>query len=203
MQYEFRRIGDGRQAVLRETERAVTPFGGLAVLVELGRKMGVMEAVRERLPFRYRSNNASQPEHVLLSFWLAVAVGARRFSHLQMLRADRALQAMCGVRSFPTDDTVRNFFGRFGPAQIASFFPGALALVLCPTTGAHLLARSGLDRAPTLRPTGRRRAWLQPHAAQGPHAPGRCSPLSVTRSWCCTPGCERATRRIIVVRWSS
>lgn len=123
MQHEFRRIGDGRQAVLRETTRAVTPFGGLAVLVELVRKLGVMEAVRQRLPFQYRSNNASQPEHILLAFWLGVAAGARRFSHFQMLRADRALQALCGVRSFPADDTIRNFFRRFGPAQIAAFFP--------------------------------------------------------------------------------
>jgi hypothetical protein len=123
MQHEFRRIGDGRQAVLRETTRAVTPFGGLAVLLELARKLGLMEAVSERLPFQYRSNNASRPEHILLAFMLAVAAGARRFSHLQMLRADRALQALCGVRSFPTDDTVRNFFRRFGAAQIAMFFP--------------------------------------------------------------------------------
>jgi hypothetical protein len=123
MQYEFRRIGDSRQAVLRETTRAVTPFGGLAVLLELMRKMDVVTAVRERLPFQYHSNNASQPEHILLAFWLAVAAGARRFSHLQMLRVDRALQALCGVPSFPTDDTVRNFFLRFGPAQIATFFP--------------------------------------------------------------------------------
>jgi hypothetical protein len=123
MQHEFRRIGDGRQAVLRETTRAVTPFGGLVVLLELVRKLGVVAAVRERLPFQYCSNNASHPEHILLAFWLAVAAGARRFSHLQMLRADRALQALCGVRSFPTDDTVRNFFRRFGAAQVASFFP--------------------------------------------------------------------------------
>ncbi len=93
MQHEFRRIGDGRQAVLRETTRAVTPFGGLAVLLELLRKLGALEAIRTRLPFQYRSNNASPPEHILLAFWLAVAAGARRFSHLQMLRADRALQA--------------------------------------------------------------------------------------------------------------
>lgn len=123
MQAEFRRIGDGRQAVLRETTRAVTPFGGLVVLLELLRKLGTLEAIRERLPFQYRSNNASQPEHILLAFWLAVAAGARRFSHLQMLRADRALQAVCGVASFPSDDTVRNFFRRFGPAQVAQFFP--------------------------------------------------------------------------------
>lgn len=123
MQHELRRIGDGRQAVLRETKRAVTPFGGLVVLLELLRKMGAVEAVRERLPFRYRSNHGSRPEHILLAFWLGVVAGARRFAHLQMLRSDRALQELCGVRAFPTDDTVRNFFGRFGPAQIAQFFP--------------------------------------------------------------------------------
>lgn len=123
MHYEFRRIGDGRQAVLRETTRAVTPFGGLAVLLEVMRKMRLVESVRKLLPFQYRSNNASQPEHILLAFWLGVAAGARRFSHLQMLRADRALQALCGVRSFPSDDTVRNFFRRFGAGQIAAFFP--------------------------------------------------------------------------------
>jgi hypothetical protein len=131
MQHEFRRIGDDRQAVLRETSRAVTPFGGLAVLLELLRKMGAVTAIRERLPFQYRSNNASEPEHILLAFWLGVAAGARRFSHLQMLRADRALQALCGVRSFPSDDTVRNFFRRFGAAQIAAFFPALWRWFFC------------------------------------------------------------------------
>lgn len=124
MQHDSRRIADGRQAVLRETSRAVTPFGGLAVLIELLGRMDVLGAVRERLPFRYLSHNASRPEEILLAFWLAVASGARRFAHLQMLRVDRALQQWCGVRSFPTDDTVRNFFKRFGRGEIARFFPG-------------------------------------------------------------------------------
>lgn len=123
MHEEFRRIGDGRKGILRETDRAVTPFGGLAVLVELLGRLDVLRAVRERLPFTYRSNNASAPEHILLAFWLGVVAGARRFAHLQMLRADRALQELCGVRAFPCDDTVRNFFRRFGAAQVAAFFP--------------------------------------------------------------------------------
>ena len=67
MHYDFRRIGDGRQAVLRETTRAVTPFGGLVVLIELARKLELVGFVREHLPFRYRSNHASQPEHILLA----------------------------------------------------------------------------------------------------------------------------------------
>lgn len=122
MRYEFRRIGDGRQAVLRETKRAVTPFGGLVVLLELMRRHQLVEKVRELLPFRYASNRAIAPEHTLLAFWLGVAVGARRFAHLQMLRCDEALRSLCGVRALPSDDTVRNFFARFGPAQIEHFF---------------------------------------------------------------------------------
>lgn len=123
MQYETRRIADGGQVVFRETTRAVTPFGGLVVLLELMQRMRVLEAVRQFLPFQYRSNNASAPEHIMLAFWLAVATGARRFSHVQLLRADQALQRLCGVPRFPGDDTVRNFFQRFGPAEVARFFP--------------------------------------------------------------------------------
>jgi hypothetical protein len=123
MPHELRRIGDGRQAVLRETHRPVTPFGGLVVFVELLRKMKVVEAVEARLPFRYHSNNQSEPKHILLAFWLGVVCGARRFSQLQLLRYDRALEQLCGIGPFPCDDTVRNFFARFGPAQIAQFFP--------------------------------------------------------------------------------
>lgn len=123
MHHEFRRLGDGRQAVLRETCRAVTPFGGLVTVVELLRKMGALERVRVLLPFRYESNNRIAPEHTLLAFWLGVMAGARRFAHLQMLRCDVALRGLCGVAAFPGDDTVRNFFRRFGQAEVERFFP--------------------------------------------------------------------------------
>lgn len=123
MRHEIRRIGDLSQAVLCETHRAVTPFGGLVVLLELMRRHDLLGQVRASLPFAYTSNRAIAPEHTLLAFWLAVAAGARRFAHLQMLRCDRALQNLCGVRAFPGDDTVRNFFARFGRAQIEQFFP--------------------------------------------------------------------------------
>jgi hypothetical protein len=122
MQHEFRRIGDGRQAVLRETARAMTPFGGLAVLIEMLRQLDFLAAVRERLPFEYRSNNTIAPEHTFLAFLLGVAAGARRFAHLQMLRCDEALRQLCGFEAFPSDDTVRNFFRRFGQGEVQRFF---------------------------------------------------------------------------------
>ena len=91
MRHKFRRLGDGRQAILGETKRAVTPFGGL----------GVLEAVRERLPFSYRSPNAIGAAEILVSFWLSVSAGARRFSHVNLLRGDVALRHLLGWKRLP------------------------------------------------------------------------------------------------------
>jgi len=100
----------------------MTPFGGLAVLVELLRQVDFLRTVRQVLPFRYRSNHRTEPEYTFLAFLLGVAAGARRFAHLQMLRCDEALQQLCGLGPFPSDDTVRNFFRRFGHAEVQRFF---------------------------------------------------------------------------------
>jgi hypothetical protein len=41
----------GRKVELRETQRAVTPFGGLVVFFEFLRRIGYCEAVRQYLPW--------------------------------------------------------------------------------------------------------------------------------------------------------
>lgn len=38
--------------ILRETQRAVTPFGGIAVFVSFLDKIGFTEAVRKHMPIR-------------------------------------------------------------------------------------------------------------------------------------------------------
>jgi hypothetical protein len=96
MRWDFRRLGDDRPAVLRESARAVTPFGGLIVLVEFWRELGLLAAVRERLPFTYTSPNSIGAAETLLAFWLSVTAGARglRLPHRGALpaasRLDRA-----------------------------------------------------------------------------------------------------------------
>jgi hypothetical protein len=113
----------GGKVVLRETSRPVTPFGGLVVLVQLMKRLGVMGWVREHMPFTYRSPNSIDPAETLLAFWLAVSAGARRFAHVQGLRCDEALRRLCGITRMPGDDTVRNFFRRFEQGEIERFFP--------------------------------------------------------------------------------
>jgi hypothetical protein len=49
----------GRKVELRETPRAVTPFGGLVVFFEFLQQVGYGEAVRQHLPFRLTSPTRS------------------------------------------------------------------------------------------------------------------------------------------------
>ncbi len=47
--------------ILRETQRAVTPFGGIAVFISFLDKIGFVEAVRQHMPIRWRSPNYIDP----------------------------------------------------------------------------------------------------------------------------------------------
>jgi hypothetical protein len=47
--------------ILRETQRAVTPFGGIAVFVSFLDKIGFAEAVSKHMPIRWKSPNHIDP----------------------------------------------------------------------------------------------------------------------------------------------
>jgi len=112
----------GKKVVLRETRRAVTPWGGLSVFVEFLRQRGFGEQVRRHLPVAFRSPNAIDPAHTFTAFLVSVLAGARRFAHAGMLRGDRALHVLLGLERFPTDDTIRNLFRRFTQGMVYRCF---------------------------------------------------------------------------------
>src|SRR6476620_5830790 len=99
--------------ILRETSRAVTPFGGVAVLVAYLGKIGFVEKLRASMPICWRSPNQIEPAATFTAFLIAVLVGAKRFAHVNWLRGDRAIHALLGIDRFPSDDTIRNLFRRF------------------------------------------------------------------------------------------
>ena len=47
-----------KKVVLRQTPRAVTPFGGLSAFIEFLKRIGFAERVRQDLPFCLSSPNA-------------------------------------------------------------------------------------------------------------------------------------------------
>jgi hypothetical protein len=122
VQRKIRVLWGERKVILRQTARAVTPFGGLSVWVEFLGKIGYRQQVREHMPVHLRSPNAIAPEETFTAFLIAVLAGARRFAHTALLRADGALHALLGMKRFPTDDTIRNLFKRFRQGLVVQFY---------------------------------------------------------------------------------
>src|ERR1700724_2948395 len=108
--------------ILRETQRAVTPFGGIAVFVSFLSKIGFVEAVRQHMPICWKSPNHIDPSSTFTAFPVSVLVGARRFAHASLLRGDRALHVLPGLDRFPTDETIRNLFRQFGMGQVQRLY---------------------------------------------------------------------------------
>ncbi|MBK7926463.1 MAG: transposase [Bryobacterales bacterium] len=108
--------------IIRETQRAVTPFGGAAVFIAYLRKIDLAGKIGEHMPVRWRSPNHIDPTATFTSFLIAVLLGAKRFAHANWLRGDRALQALLGLQRFPSDDTIRNLFRRFTMGNVERLF---------------------------------------------------------------------------------
>jgi Transposase DDE domain group 1 len=110
------------RVILRETQRAVTPFGGMAVFIGFLQQIELLDQIRTHMPIRWRSHNRIDPAATFTAFLIAVLVGARRFVHANWLRGDRALHALLGMVRFPSDDTIRNLFRRFGMSEVHQLY---------------------------------------------------------------------------------
>lgn len=119
---EIAALLSGERVILRETQRAVTPFGGVAVFIAYLRKVGMVEQIRRHMPIVWKSPNRIDPTDTFVAFLMVVLVGAKRFAHAGLLRGDRALHALLGLRRFPTDETICNLFRQFGMGQVQRFF---------------------------------------------------------------------------------
>lgn len=156
---------------LRQTPRPVTPFGGLASFIAFLDQIGYARQLQTHLPWQLTSPNAIPLGHTLTAFIIGVVVGARRFAHTEMARADRALHALLGLARWPGADTVRSLFHRFTQPSLQSFWRPLWAWLL------------GLLRAPKegfcldLDSTVFQRSGTQQGAAKGynPRRPGRNS----------------------------
>jgi Transposase DDE domain group 1 len=119
---EFKPLFGGGKIKICDTLRAVTPFGGLSVLIEFFARIGLVEQLANRQFYQPKSANHYDPGQILVGFMLSVIAGAQRCAHANQLRADRALHALLGMRRFPSDDTLLNYFRRFSQAEVERFW---------------------------------------------------------------------------------
>jgi len=119
---EIAALLSSERLILRETKRAVTPFGGVAVFVSFLRKIDLAGEVRRHMPIRWKSPNQIDPTATFVAFLMTVLVGAKRFAHAAVLRGDQALHALLGMKRFPIDDTIRNLFRQFGMGHVQRLY---------------------------------------------------------------------------------
>ena len=119
---EITALLSGEWLILRETKRAVTPFGGVAVFFSYLRKIDLVGQLQRYMPIRWTSHNQIDPTTSFLAFLTSVLVGAKRFAHTALLRYDQALHALLGIRRFPTDDTIRNLFREFRMGDVQRLY---------------------------------------------------------------------------------
>jgi hypothetical protein len=122
MKTEGAQIFGGGKIWLQETDGALTAFGGLIVFLEFLNKIGFVRKVMECMPIQHHSPNSIPPAQTYVAFLISVAAGARRFAQTSWLRGDLALHNLLGIQRFPSDDTIRNLFLRFGMGEVQRFF---------------------------------------------------------------------------------
>jgi hypothetical protein len=119
---EIAALLSSERLILRETKRAVTPFGGVAVFVSFLQKIDLVGQLRRHMPVRWKSPNQIDPTATFVAFLMTVLVGAKRFAHAALLRGDQALHALLGIQRFPIDDTIRNLFRQFGMGHVQRLY---------------------------------------------------------------------------------
>jgi hypothetical protein len=173
---EITALLSGERLILRETKRAVTPFGGAAVFIAFLRKIDLAGQLRRHMPIRWTSHNQIEPTATFLAFLTAVLVGAKRFAHTAMLRGDQALQALLGMDRFPVDDTIRNLFREFRMGDVQQLYEplGEWQMERLPLRPDGHTFGPGFDGLRALRPAGGIAERTQPAQARPPQPP---SPL--------------------------
>ncbi len=119
---EIAALLSSERLILRETKRAVSPFGGVAVFISFLRKIDLVGQLQRHMPIRWKSHNQIDPTTSFLAFLTAVLVGAKRFAHATLLRGDQALHALLGIQRFPIDDTIRNLFREFRMGDVQRLY---------------------------------------------------------------------------------
>src|SRR3972149_41323 len=93
----------------------VTPHAGASVLIELGRRSGVMQAAERHLPAKRSAKGLGQGQ-LVESFVLLSALGGEGLDDFAHLRRDYGLAALVGYH-LPAAATARQWLGQVPHAE--------------------------------------------------------------------------------------
>src|SRR3974377_1398217 len=76
--------------ILRETQRSVTPLGGVTGFVAFLHKLGLVEKLRQHMPIQWKSPNHIDPTATFIAFLVAVLAGGSTLSPAHPVTGERA-----------------------------------------------------------------------------------------------------------------
>ena len=98
------------------TDREITPWGGMALMGRMLKKMDFQSALQGAgLPVQ-GSNRGYAPGQLIEQFLISVWCGANRFEHLEVTRHDEAIRRIFGYERMAGHKAFVRYFGKFRQA---------------------------------------------------------------------------------------
>lgn len=146
----------GRKVVLGDPDPTVTPAGGLVLIAELDRVLGVIDVVDETVGSIKKRRQGHGAGGVILALAESILVGGDFLCDVDTRRADTAGAAVRAVACPPASTTIIGLTKRFTPEQIlgleqanATLIARAWAVLPSKRREAVTMTRPTLDLDPT------------------------------------------------------
>ena len=142
MQRKSSPTGGATELAIEYTSKPVSGWGGLVSVFRFFDRLGVREVLAPVLPDGRCSPNQIPVLDIVLSLFVTVLTGGRRFAHVERVRGDEVVQAIVGARRLPSAMTLTRYFGGWVQAQVEQLVEGMwrwqLARLPAPALGAVL-----------------------------------------------------------------
>jgi len=109
---------------VRFTDKPITGWGGLVVISKWFWKVGVKEVVEETFgAFEPGSNRGYKPWELIISFIVAIYMGANRVAQIDLLRWDAPVRGMFALTRVPSASSLLRFFRKFNLKHVSVLMP--------------------------------------------------------------------------------
>lgn len=123
-------------------EEEVTPWAGVSLLIELGRKCGAMETAKRVLPPKKLPKGLTEDE-MAESFVVLSALGGECIDDMEQLRGDKGLPVILGYTP-PAPETARQWLDKFHDEELMAGRP--LQGSFLPTESSRLVGLKEVNR---------------------------------------------------------
>jgi hypothetical protein len=109
---------------VRFTDKPITGWGGLVVMSKWFAKIGVREVAGKTFEvFDPGSNRGYKPWELIISFMVAIYMGANRVAHIDLVRWDAPVRAMFALTRVPSASSMLRFFRKFNLRHVSVLMP--------------------------------------------------------------------------------